>query len=108
MAVVSAYCNRIPKTVTGHGAIDAFTPREAFSRFPTVQGPRTEGRLRVELARSPGRNVVTSLHRLRDAGLVENRDRRWRLTEPEAPTAPPQKWVAPVRGADRAQQQHLT
>jgi hypothetical protein len=53
-------------------------------------------------------SVGTSLQRLLDAGLLENRDRRCRLTEPEAPMAAPPEWVAPVRGTDRAQQHHLT
>ena len=52
-------------------------------------------------------SVVTSLHRLRDAGLVENPDRRWRLTEPEAPTAAP-RWTKPIHGDARAAHAHLT
>ena len=53
-------------------------------------------------------SVVTSLHRLRDAGLVENHDRRWRLTEPEAPMAPPERWTKPLHGDVRAAHAHLT
>ena len=53
-------------------------------------------------------SAVSALHRLRDAGLVEVVEGRWRVIEPGAPIAPPPKWVAPVRGADRAQQHHLT
>jgi hypothetical protein len=53
-------------------------------------------------------SVVSALHRLRDADLVETVEGKWRAVEPGAPTAPPPKWVAPVRGADRAQQHHLT
>ena len=53
-------------------------------------------------------STVSGLHRLRDAGLAESAEGKWRLTEPEAPMTPPPKWVAPVRGTDRAHQHHLT
>jgi hypothetical protein len=53
-------------------------------------------------------SVVTALHRLQDAGLVESVDRKWRLVEETAPKEPPPKWVSPVRGNDRAAHSHLT
>ena len=53
-------------------------------------------------------SCFSALHRLRDAGLVASVGRKWRAVESEAPLAPPPKWVAPVRGTDRAQQHHLT
>lgn len=39
--------------------------------------------------------TVAALHRLKDAGLVENRDRSWRLVEEPAPREPPPPWVKP-------------
>ena len=53
-------------------------------------------------------STVSALHRLRDAGLVENHDRCWRLTEPEAPIEPPERWTKPVRGDARSAHAHLT
>ena len=53
-------------------------------------------------------STVSALHRLRDAGLVESVGGKWRLIEEPAPREPAPKWVAPVRGTDRAQQHHLT
>jgi hypothetical protein len=54
-------------------------------------------------------SIISALHRLRDQGVVENSDGVWSLaTQQEALAQPPVKWVAPVRGTDRAQQHHLT
>jgi hypothetical protein len=53
-------------------------------------------------------STVSALERLRDAGLAESVQGKWRAVEPGAPMAPPSKWVVPVRGTDRAQQHHLT
>ena len=54
-------------------------------------------------------STVSALGRLRDAGLAESVEGKWRLTELEAP--PPKetpKWTSPVRGSDRAAHPHLT
>jgi DNA-binding transcriptional ArsR family regulator len=53
-------------------------------------------------------SVVTALHRLQDAGLVESVDRKWRLVEESAPKEPPARWTKPLSGAERAHQVHLT
>jgi hypothetical protein len=53
-------------------------------------------------------SVLTALHRLRDADLVESVECKWRVIEPGALAAPPPKWVAPVRGTDKAAYAHLT
>jgi hypothetical protein len=57
-------------------------------------------------------SVVAALHRLRDAGLAESIEGRWRLSEDPAHQEPPPKetrrWVAPLKGADRAAHAHLT
>jgi hypothetical protein len=63
----------------------------------------------VAIGRSKS-SVLSYLHRLEEAGAVEHSDGVWSLaTEPVArePT-PKQRWVAPVRGADRAVHAHLT
>jgi hypothetical protein len=52
-------------------------------------------------------SVAAALQRLRDAGLAETVDRRWRLVEPEAPKETP-RWTKPLSGAERAHQVHLT
>jgi hypothetical protein len=41
-------------------------------------------------------STVSALHRLRDAGLAESAEGKWRLVEEPAPREPPAKWVAPV------------
>jgi hypothetical protein len=38
---------------------------------------------------------VSALHRLRDAGLAQSAEGKWRLTEEPAPRDPPQLWVKP-------------
>ena len=53
-------------------------------------------------------STVSGLHRLRDAGLAEAAEGKWRLTEPEAPITPPERWTKPVRGDARAAYAHLT
>jgi hypothetical protein len=40
-------------------------------------------------------STVNALHRLRDSGLAESRDRVWSLTEPTAPKETP-RWIEPV------------
>ena len=47
-------------------------------------------------------SCVSALHRLRDAGLAESVEGRWRLTEEPAPREPPAKWIAPLSGSQRA------
>jgi hypothetical protein len=52
-------------------------------------------------------SAVSALKRLRDAGLAESVEGKWRLVEPEAPRQPPQKWVAPLPApAGRAHRAH--
>ena len=41
-------------------------------------------------------STVSALKRLRDAGLAESVQGKWRLNEPDAPREPPPKWVAPL------------
>ena len=53
-------------------------------------------------------SVVSALHRLKDAGLVANEDRVWRLIEERAPRAPIPRWTKPLSGAEKAPQVHLT
>ena len=54
-------------------------------------------------------SVVSALHRLKDAGLVANEDRVWRLVvDGPPPRDPSPKWVAPLKGKDRASSVHLT
>ena len=50
-----------------------------------------------ELAKAVGKSrssIVTALHRLRDAGLAESAEGRWKLTEEPPPREPPAKWTA--------------
>jgi hypothetical protein len=53
-------------------------------------------------------STVSALKRLRDAGLTKSVEGKWRLTEEQPPREPAPKWVAPVRGLDRAVHPHLT
>jgi hypothetical protein len=56
-----------------------------------------------DLAHAIGKSstsTVTALHRLRDAGLVENTGRKWGLVE--QPSPPREKWVAPLSATTRA------
>jgi hypothetical protein len=48
-------------------------------------------------------SIVSALHRLRDAGMAESAEGRWRLTEARAP---PARWVEPVTAA--ARREHAT
>ena len=48
------------------------------------------------------------LSRLRDAGLAVSSEGHWKLTEEPPPREPPPKWVAPLRGTDRAAHPHIT
>jgi hypothetical protein len=41
-------------------------------------------------------STVSALHRLRDAGLAESAEGKWKLTEEPAPREPPAKWIAPL------------
>lgn len=52
-------------------------------------------------------STVSDLHRLKSAGLVANEDRAWALVDEPAPKDPSAKWVAPLRGRDRAAVAHL-
>jgi hypothetical protein len=47
-------------------------------------------------------STVSALHRLRDAGLAESAEGKWRLAEPPAPREPPERWIAPLSAAQRA------
>ena len=53
-------------------------------------------------------STLSALKRLRDAGPAESLEGKWRLTKPDAPREPAPKWIAPVRGTDRAAHHHLT
>jgi DNA-binding transcriptional ArsR family regulator len=55
-------------------------------------------------------SVVTALGRLRDAGLAESIEGKWRLVEEPAPALKetPTPWTKPLRGTDRAAVHHLT
>jgi hypothetical protein len=44
-------------------------------------------------------SCVSALHRLRDAGLAESAEGKWRLVESEAPRAP--RWIEPVSAVGR-------
>jgi hypothetical protein len=48
-------------------------------------------------------SIVSTLHRLRDAGKAESAEGRWRLTEAPAPRA---RWVEPVSA--RPRREHAT
>jgi hypothetical protein len=50
-------------------------------------------------------SVVAGLHRLRDAGLAESVEGKWKLTEEPPPREPPAKWILPV-SASREQRAH--
>jgi len=63
-----------------------------------------------EWAESIGRSrssTASGLHRLHDAGLIENEGKTWRVLEQQAPRETP-KWAQPVRGSDRSAHPHLT
>ena len=47
-------------------------------------------------------SCVSALHRLRDAGLAESREGKWRLTEEPAPREPPAKWIELLSASQRA------
>jgi DNA-binding transcriptional ArsR family regulator len=47
-------------------------------------------------------STLSALKRLRDAGLAESLEGKWRLTKPDAPREPAPKWIAPLSGAHRA------
>ena len=51
-------------------------------------------------------STVSALHRLRDAGLAESAEGRWKLVEESAPREPPAKWIAPLSAAAREQRAH--
>jgi DNA-binding transcriptional ArsR family regulator len=104
-----------PRPRKSNGAAHKSTPRcagregadrrllEAMGLSPGA----TIGELAAAIERSRT-TAVTTLHRLRDAGLVESVEGKWRLTEPEAPMAPPERWTKPIRGDVRAAHAHLT
>jgi hypothetical protein len=43
--------------------------------------------------------TVQALHRLRDAGLIENDDGNWALVEPQPASAVAPRWIEPLSGA---------
>jgi hypothetical protein len=53
-------------------------------------------------------STIAGLKRLRAAGAATNEDGVWALTDPPAAKETPAKWVAPVSGAARAAQHHVT
>jgi hypothetical protein len=58
-----------------------------------------------ELATAVGKSrtsIVSGLHRLRNAGLAESIEGKWKLTEPLAPREPSAKWIAPLSASQRA------
>jgi DNA-binding transcriptional ArsR family regulator len=58
-----------------------------------------------ELATAVGKSrtsIVSGLHRLRDAGLTEPANGKWKLTEEPLPREPPAKWTAPLSASQRA------
>ena len=53
-------------------------------------------------------SCFSALHRLREAGLAESVEGRWRLTEEPAPKVSTPRWVSPLKATDRAAHAHLT
>ena len=49
---------------------------------------------------------VSALHRLRNAGLAESAEGRWKLTEEPPPREPAPKWVRPLN-ADHEERAHV-
>jgi hypothetical protein len=49
---------------------------------------------------------VSALHRLRDAGLAESAEGRWKLTKEPPQREPPPQWVRPLN-ADREERAHV-
>ena len=47
-------------------------------------------------------SCVSALHRLRDAGLAESVEGKWRLIEEPAPREPPPRWTAPLSATREA------
>ena len=54
----------------------------------------TIGDLSIAVGKSRS-SIVTALHRLREAGLAQSAEGKWKLTEEPAPREPPQRWVKP-------------
>ena len=53
-------------------------------------------------------SVCSALGRLRDAGLAESVEGKWRLVEPEALREPAPRWTAPLSAAvDRDSRAHV-
>ena len=60
-----------------------------------------------DLAKAVGKSrssIVTALHRLREAGLAQSAEGKWRLTEEPAPREPAPKWTAPLSAAAAREQ----
>jgi DNA-binding transcriptional ArsR family regulator len=58
-----------------------------------------------ELATAVGKSrtsIVSGLHRLREGGLAESVEGKWKLTEEPAPRELPAKWTAPLSASQRA------
>jgi hypothetical protein len=51
-------------------------------------------------------SLVSGLHRLRDAGLAESVEGRWRLTEEPAPREAAPRWVEPVSATSERHRAH--
>jgi hypothetical protein len=59
----------------------------------------------ADLAEAVGKSktsIVSGLHRLRDADLVVNENRKWVVAEEAALRDPPPRWTKPLSGAERA------
>ena len=50
-------------------------------------------------------STVSALHRLREAGLAESAEGKWKLTEELPPREPAQPWIPPLKGP-REQRAH--
>jgi hypothetical protein len=47
-------------------------------------------------------SIVSTLHRLRDAGMAASVEGKWRLVKAPTPREPPEKWIAPLSASQRA------
>jgi DNA-binding transcriptional ArsR family regulator len=102
---------RRPRKVNGHGAGrrngDPHLDRrreardEADARLLEAMRRNAEATI-GELATAVGKSrtsIVSGLHRLRAAGLVQSVEGKWKLTEEPAPREPAQPWIQPLKGS---------
>ena len=103
--------NGVHREPHGNGAVRRRAERDKADSALAEAMRDAPGATIGDWAHAVGRSkssTVSDLHRLRDAGLAENVERRWRLIEePAAPKEAP-RWVAPLKGKDRSSQAHLT